>query len=516
METPTYSAARKWGTVALACLAMLLLAIDLTVLHLAVPELSAGLQPSSTQLLWILDAYGFALAGLLITMGNLGDRIGRKRLLLLGSLTFGVASLITAYAPTPELLIAARALLGVAGATVMPSTLSIIRNVFTDARERSAAVGIWSAVGAAGFVVGPLLGGAMLGSFWWGSVFLLNLPVVALILLAGWFVLPESRNPRPGRLDPLSVVLSIGGVVGVIYAFKEAAHNGVWQAPVGVAAVVGVACLLWFVRRQARLADPLIDVRLFRHRAFSGTVAATVVAMFANLAMSLALYQYFQLVLGWSALQAGLAGLPSGVAVVIAGVSAGSLVNRLGRGVVVALGLAMAALGFGVYSTVTVDSAYLSILPAMLLFSFGIGMAFTVTTDTVLASVPRHRAGAASAISETATELGGAMGIAILGSVLAASYRSELALPAGVPDALISPIRESLGAALAVAAELPGPVGAAVADVARQAFVDGMQAMLLGCAVLIGALSVTVVFLLRGVPKVIPEVDDREPAAEHV
>lgn len=270
----------KWLSLAIACLATLLLSLDMTVLHLALPRLVADLGASSTQLLWISDIYGFAVAGLLVTMGNVSDRIGRKRLLLIGSAAFSAASAVTAYAPTPELLIAARALLGVAGATIMPSTLSIVRNVFAEPAERTTAIGVWSSMSAAGFAVGPLVGGLMLDHFWWGSVFLINLPVMAVVLVGGYLVLPESRDPDAGRVDLVSVALSFTGVVAVVYAVKEAAHSGAGQTGVVAGGLLGVACLALFVRRQTRLADPLIDVRLFRQRAFAASVGTSMMAIF--------------------------------------------------------------------------------------------------------------------------------------------------------------------------------------------------------------------------------------------
>ncbi|MEU6149295.1 DHA2 family efflux MFS transporter permease subunit [Actinosynnema sp. NPDC047251] len=505
------SETRKWGTLVLGCLAMLLLAVDLTVLHLAVPALVADLGPSATQVLWIADAYGFALAGLLVTMGNLGDRWGRKRLLLVGAAGFGVASVCTAYAPTPELLIVARALLGVAGATIMPSTLSIIRNVFTDARERTTAVGIWSGVGAAGFAVGPIVGGLLLDRFWWGSVFLVNVPVVALIVGLGVVLLPESRNPSPGRLDLLSVVLSVVGVVAVVYAVKEAAHDG-FGVGVVVAAVVGVAAVVVFGRRQTRLEEPLIDVRLFAVRAFSASIGATLVAMFASLSLSLVLAQYLQLVLGWTPLQAGLGGLPGGVCGAVGGGLAGVLVTRWGRAAVVACGLGLTAVGFGLFAAVlSVDATFWAMLPAMVVYGTGVGFAFAVTNDTVLASVPRERAGAAASIAETATEMGGALGIAVLGSVLGAVYRGDLVLPAGVP----AEAGESLAATLHAAAGLPGEVAGPLAAAARAAFVDGAATSMWVCAGVLVVLAVVAGRVLRPVPKVIddPGVGDPRPVA---
>ncbi|MCT9932852.1 MFS transporter [Planotetraspora sp. A-T 1434] len=496
---------RKWGTLVIACLAVLLLSIDLTVLHLASPKLVADLNPSATQFLWIADIYGFALAGLLVTMGNVGDRIGRKRLLLIGTAAFGAASAITAYAPNPELLIAARALLGVAGAVIMPSTLSLVRNVFTDPKERTSAVGVWSSVSAVGFALGPLVGGALLDHFWWGSVFLINLPVVAGILVAGFVVLPESRNPRPGRIDLPSVPLSVVGVLGLIYALKEAARGGAAQGSVIATALIGVAALVVFVWRQTRLAEPLIDVRLFRRRAFAASVGAELVAMFAMLAMSLVFAQYFQLVLGWSPLIAGLAGMPGGFAAGGGGALAGTLVHKWGRGPVVALGLAMTATGFALFSRIGTDLSYPYLLVAMIIQGVGMGFTFAVTNDTLLATAPKERAGAAGAISETAHEMGGALGIAVLGSVLNSTYRNGLALPAGLPAGAEAQIRDTLGGALRAAATLPRDVAGAVTEAAKQAFVEGLHATVLTGAAILLCLAVAALFALRGVPKVIPE-----------
>ncbi len=396
--TPT-PAAKKWGTLVISCLAMLLLALDVTVLHLATPKLVEDMTPSATQLLWILDVYGFALAGLLITFGNIGDRIGRKKLLLIGTVAFGAASALTAYAPTPELLIAARALLGVAGATIMPSTLSIIRNVFTDPKERTSAVGIWSSVSALGFAIGPVVGGALLDHFWWGSVFLINVPITIILVVGGMLVLPESRNPNPGRLDVASVPLSIIGVISFVYAFKIAAHDGLADPVVWISAAIGLLALVVFVRRQTRLTEPLIDVRLFKLRAFSGAVGANVAVIFGTLSISVAFAQYFQLVRGWTPLISGLAGLPGGIGAAIGGGLAGTLIMAMGRARTVTLGLFLTSVGFFLYGLIDVGTSYGFMLLPMIVAGMGMGFTFAVTNDTIIASVPRERAGAASAIS---------------------------------------------------------------------------------------------------------------------
>jgi EmrB/QacA subfamily drug resistance transporter len=506
--------ARKWATLAICCLAVLVLSIDLTALHLAIPNLIGDLNPSGTQILWIADVYGFALAGLLVTMGGIGDRIGRKKLLLIGTTAFAATSALTAYATSAEMLIGARALLGIAGATIMPSTLSITRNVFTDAKERTTAVGIFSGIGALGVAVGPIMGGALLDHFWWGSVFLINVPIMAAVLLAGLFVLPESRNPRPGRLDVPSVPLSIVGVLGVVYAITEAGHSGLLNARVGVGFVIGVAGLVAFVWRQTRLASPLIDVRLFRDAAFSGSIGANLFAMFALVAQSLVFSQYFQLVLHWSPLRAGLAGLPGGVAAAVGGAAlAAPLISAVGRARVVAIGMALSAAGFALYALTGTESNYWMLLVAMVPCGLGMGLAMAVTSDTILASVPKDRAGAASAISETATELGGALGMAVLGSVLTAGYRTGLDLPTGLTPAAGRAAHDSIGAALRTAAAMPVRLGTQVADAARDAFVGGMHLAVFCSAGLAALTGLAALFALRGVPKVIPgHLEEADPA----
>jgi DHA2 family multidrug resistance protein-like MFS transporter len=508
--------ARKWATLAISCLAVLVLSIDLTALHLAIPNLIDDLSPSGTQILWIADVYGFALAGLLVTMGGIGDRIGRKKLLLIGTTAFAATSALTAYATSPEMLIAARALLGIAGATIMPSTLSLTRNVFTDAKERTTAVGIASGIGALGVGLGPIMGGALLNHFWWGSVFLINVPIMAVVLVAGLFVLPESRNPRPGRIDVPSVPLSIVGVLGIVYAITEAGHSGIAETKVGAGFVIGVIGLAAFVWRQSRLSVPLIDIRLFRNPAFSGSIGANLFAMFALVAQSLVFSQYFQLVLHWSPLQAGLAGLPGGVAAAVGGGAlAAPLITLLGRARVVALGLAISAAGFALYTLTGTESDYWTLLLAMVPCGLGVGMAMTVTGDTILASVPKDRAGAASAISETATELGGALGMAVLGSALTAAYRTSLRLPDGLPAEADRGARDSIGGALETATTLPGRLAAQVIGASQHAFVDGMHTAVLCSAALSALTGLAALFALRTVPKVIPEhLEEADPAPE--
>lgn len=485
---------RKWGTVAVGCLATLVLSIDLTALNLAIPNLIQDLEPSATQILWISDIYGFVLAGLLITMGYLGDRIGRKKLLLIGIFSFAAASALTAYAHSAEQLIAARALLGLAGATIMPSTLSLMRNVFTDHKERTIAIGIGAGVGGLGVGLGPVFGGALLDHFWWGSVFMINLPVMAVILVAGAIIIPESRDPKPGRLDWLGVPLSIIGVMGVVYAIKESVNSGL-STQVVSATVIGVLSLILFFRRQLRTDSPLIDVRLFRTPAFAGSIGTNAFSMFALIAQSLIFSQYFQLVLGWSPLKSGLAGLPGALGAMAGGAAlAPPLINIIGRARTIALGLAVSGAACSLYLLAGTDLNYRLLLVGMVFSGMGVGMALTVTSDTIIATVPRDRAGAAAAISETATELGGALGLAVLGTVLNAAYRSNIEVPANLSAEVATEVRDSLAGAMVAGAP------AEVIDAARESFVQGMHTAL-GCSIALSFIAAAgALVALKNVP----------------
>ena len=305
----TLAGRREWASLAVLILAVVLLSVDATVLGLAVPALTSALQPTAGELLWIADVYSFALAGLLVLMGGLADRFGRTRVLLIGAAGFGAASALAAFATDPMTLVVARAAQGVAAATLMPSTLSLIRNLFPDARQRTRAIALWSAGASGGAVLGPLVGGVLLEHFWWGSVFLINVPIMVVLLVAGWFLLPESRDPRPGRLDMIGALLSIVAVLAVVFAVKELVGHGATATAAG-AALAGVAAAVLFVRRQRRIPNPLVDVRLFANRAFSGALASQLIALIALTGLLFFFSQYLQLVRGHTALEAGLRELP--------------------------------------------------------------------------------------------------------------------------------------------------------------------------------------------------------------
>ncbi|MGV9629261.1 MFS transporter [Streptomyces sp. NPDC003487] len=482
----------RWLALSVLVLAVLLVAVDATVLGLATPYISEDLEPSGTQLLWIGDVYSFVIAGLLVSMGSLGDRIGRKRILLVGATAFGAISVLNAYATTPELMILARALLGVAGATLMPATLALIRNIFHDPRERSLAIGIWGATASAGTAVGPITGGFLLEHFWWGSVFLINLPVMAVLVLVGIRTLPESRNPHPGPWDLRSVVLSLLGMIGVVYAVKEAASHG-FSWPALAVGLLGAAALYGFVRRQLTMPTPLLDMRLFRSRGFSGAVLADLLTVLGMSGLVFFLSQYLQLVQGRRPFEAGLAELPAAVGAVAAGLVAGRAARRFTVRAVVSGGLAAVGLALAALTLLRQSTGYPVLGAVLLVVGVGAGFSFTVTADVILSSVPKDQAGAASAVSETAYELGAALGIAVLGSIVTGVYRG-FPSPAGTPAAA----HESLGGALEAAHGLPADTAQALLDSARQSFVDGLAlASGVGAAVLLTA-AAAAWFMLRG------------------
>ena len=458
---------RRWLSLSVLTGAVLLLAIDSTVLYLAVPSLTRDLDPTATQVLWIGDIYSLAIAGLLVTMGNVADRIGRKKLLLIGSAAFGAASILAAFAPTAGVLIAARLLLGMAGATLMPSTLSLIRNIFVEPTERTRAIAIWSAAAASGIALGPIIGGALLEHFWWGSVFLINIPVMLAVIIVGAIVLPESKNPASGRFDLLSSALSMLAIVPFVALIKTIAGGSFDLLALALAVASGVGMWL-FVRRQRRATHPMIDVELFRNGAFSGAVSVNFISVFA---MSGALFffsQYLQLARSLGPLEAGLAQLPTALASMCAVAAVGVLLRRLGRGRAIALALAIGALGLLLVGILESADSLVWVILALVPLGFGIGISETLSVDAVVSAVPPAKSGAASSISETAYELGAAMGIAILGSLMTVFYRAHLVLPEGSAGAEAA--RDSLARA---AAELDAGHPALAA--AHDAFVSAMQ-----------------------------------------
>jgi DHA2 family multidrug resistance protein-like MFS transporter len=469
-------------------LPVLLISMDATILGFAVPRLSEDLDPTSAELLWIIDIYSFVLSGLLITMGNLGDRIGRRRLLLFGAAGFSVASVAAAFAPTPLALIGARALLGVAGATLMPSTLSLIRNVFIDDHRRQFAVAVWATMFSVGAVVGPIIGGLLLEHFWWGSVFLVGVPVTVALLLVGPLVIPESRDPAPGPFDVPSSLLSMATVLPLVYGMKVVAERG-WATVVAPSVVIGMVAGVAFVRRQRTLADPMIDLSLFAVPRFRVAITGNLLTCVGFAGSTFFVTQYLQLVLGLSPTRAALQLLPGAAAGVASTMSAPRMTRRFGAFPVITTGLAVGALGFMALTQLAVDSSLVPVTVALVLVEAGLCAAITVAIDAIITSVPPEKAGAGASVSETANELGVALGTAVLGSILTATYRRELD-DASAPDAALDAARETLGAAHEAAADLGGATGDALRAAADAAFTDGLRVAAAVAAVLLAGVSV--------------------------
>jgi MFS transporter, DHA2 family, multidrug resistance protein len=514
-ETPPRATAREWRGLAVLALPTLLLSLDVSVLYLALPQLSTDLGASSTEQLWILDIYSFLLAGFLVTMGALGDRIGRRRLLLIGAGAFGVASVVAAYATTPEMLIAARAALGVAGATLAPSTMALIRNMFPDPRQMGQAIGIWFACFMGGMTLGPLVGGALLEHFWWGSAFLLGVPFMVLLLVTGPFLLPEFRDTGAGRLDLVSVGLSLVAILPFIYGLKEVARHGLSTAAVS-AIVAGVAFGTAFVRRQRRLASPLLDLKLFANRTFSVALGILLLGGIVMAGISLMSTMYLQTVLGLSPLAAGMWLIPQNIAMIAGSIGAPKLAQRFKPAYVMAAGLGTAALGVFLHTQVGPEGGLPLLIAGLVLAAGGISLPMPLGTNFVMASTPPEKAGSAASIQETGGEFGVAMGVALMGSLATFIYRAQIAdtAPAGLPADAAAAARDGVASAMTTAQQLPGTLG----DPARTAFTAGLNVVGVAGAVIFAGLTILAVAVLRkvGDPTVPAPVAEPEPERELV
>ena len=491
---------REWLGLALLSLPTVLLGLDLTLLHLTLPALAADLRPTSTQALWIMDAYGFMIAGFLITMGTLGDRIGRRRLLMIGATTFAIASAFAAFSTSAVMLIAARATLGISAATLMPSTLALISNIFKDPQQRALGFGIWATMFGVGYALGPVVGGFLLELFWWGAAFLVAIPVVLLLLILSPSLLPEYRAPNSERLDLLSVALSLTAMLPVIYGVKQIAKYGI-VADAFIAIVVGLTFGVVFVRRQRRLADPLLDMTLFSNRAFSAALIVLLVGLVAVGGAMLLVAQYLQFVVGYSPFGAGLWMGLAALAMIAGGVTAPLVARHIRPAYVVAASLAFSAIGYTLLSVIGDNaSAGLTLAVAGLALAYlGNGTIAALGTDLVVGSAPPEKAGSASAMTETVQDLGISLGIAILGSVSTAVYRHIIAR--STPESLSKPTRDavsdSLWGALAVQADLPP----GLIEYARAAFTIGLNSVFAISAVSVAMLAVVAAVSLRHVEK---------------
>ncbi len=511
-DTNTPAGWREWIGLAVLALPTLLLALDASVLFLALPHLGADLGPSSSQLLWITDIYGFMIAGFLVTMGTLGDRIGRRRLLMIGAAAFGAASVLAAYSTSAEMLIATRAVLGIAGATLMPSTLALIRNMFRDPGQRSLAIGVWMTSFMAGFLIGPVLGGALLEFFWWGSVFLMGVPVMALLLVLAPVLLPEYRDTGAGRLDLTSVALSLAAILPMIYGIKQIAAYGLAGLPV-LSIVVGVVVGVVFARRQRVLKDPLLDLGLFSNRAFGAALGILLLGIGAMVGTELFVAQYLQMVLGLSALAAGLWMMPAAAGSVAGSMLAPIIARRVQPAYVVAAGLAIAAVGLLLLTQVENAPGLAVVVTGFVFIYVGLGPMGVLGTDLVLGSAPPQKAGSASAMSETSAELGVALGVAALGSVGTAVYRSQVAgsIPADAPPEAAEATRDSLAGAVAAAEQLPAGLGAELLGTAREAFAQALELTAAISALVVIAMAIVAGVLLRRVRAGSEEQPDLEP-----
>ncbi|MFJ9798641.1 MFS transporter [Streptomyces sp. NPDC101145] len=501
--------ANRWVVLFVLCVSLLLVALDATVLHVAVPAVTEDLRPSSTALLWIVDAYPLVCASLLILFGTLGDRVGRRRVLLGGYTLFGVASAVAAMADTPEVLIAARVLLGVGGAMIMPATLSILRAVFPDRRERATAIGIWTAVAAIGAATGPVLGGFLVEHFWWGSVFLINIPLMALILPAGRWLLPESRGSGDGPWDVLGALMAAAGVLGVVLGVKRTGAGDPFLDPATLGPLLaGAALLALFVRRQRRHAHPLIDMRLFARAGFTTSVGCIVLAMLALVGLQLIAVQYLQLVLDLGPMETGLRLLPLTFAAMAAGATGSYTLARLGPRRMVSGGFVLTAGSVLLLVLMGEHDRPLLLTVGFVLLGFGLQTTLFGAYESMLSEAPADSAGGAAAIGETSYQLGAGMGIALLGSVMNAAYAPGLTGVPGVPAEASAAAANSLGEAYQVAERLGGQAGDALYQAARQAFVHGLHVTLAVSAALLLAGAVMALRLPRVMDPQTADPDD--------
>ena len=496
-QTRTKATPKQWAALAVLMLPVLLVSIDNTVLSFALPHIARDLLPTAAAQLWIVDAYPLVLAGLLVAMGNLGDRYGRRRVLLIGSIGFGAVSVVAAFAPDATWLIAARVLLGFFGAMLMPSTLSLLRSTFSDRRQRRLAIAIWATGFSAGSAIGPIVGGVLLEHFWWGSTFLIAVPVLLPLLILAPILVKESKDPAPGPFDLPSILLSMAALAPIVYAIKSFATEGVGVLPVALV-LVGATAGVLFVRRLLSRENPMLDMKLFRVPAFSGAVVVNLVSVFSLVGFLFFLTQHLQLVLGMAPFDAAMALVPGTVVIIAAGLLVVPLVRLVRPGFIMAAGL---TLSLGAYASIAViggDATIVSLVVAFCVLGAGIGAAETLSNDLIISSVPAAKAGAASGVSETAYEVGAVLGTAVLGSILAASYRTAIEIPGAIGTADAATARETLAGAVEVSSALPDALGGELLRSARAAFDSGVvTTSWVAVALMAVAITVTLVTLRK-------------------
>ena len=489
---------RGWAALVVLMLPVLLVSVDNTVLSFALPEIALDLAPTSAQQLWIINAYPLVLAGLLVTMGVLGDRFGRRKMLLIGATGFAAVSALAAFAPTAALLIAGRALMGVFGAMLMPATLSLLRSIFTDRDQRRFAIAVWASMFSAGAALGPIVGGMLLEHYAWGSVFLMAVPVLLPLLVLAPLLVPESRDPLPGRIDPISIALSMATLVPIVYGIKELAVHGPSMG-VLVLFVAGIGFGVVFVRRQLASPTPMLDMRLFRRGTFSGALVVNLLSIVGLVGFLFFVAQHLQLILGLTPLQAGLALVPGLAAMIVAGLVVVPIAKHHPARVVVPAALAFSVAGYVAVPFAMGPEGLGLLVVAFVSLGIGIGAAETVSNELILASAPPSKAGAASAVSETAYELGALLGTAVLGGILTALYRANLVVPHGVSAEMGAASRETLAGAVHAADEIGGALGARLVDAAAHAFDAGVAVTaLIGAGLVVIAAVVAALTLGRG------------------
>jgi EmrB/QacA subfamily drug resistance transporter len=490
---------RRWWALAVLCMTLLVITLDNTILNVAIPALVKDLEASTSQLQWIIDGYTLVFAGLLLTMGSIGDRFGRKGALMVGLAIFGTGSMLSGLATSANMLMITRASMGIGGALIMPATLSLLTNIFHDPRERGRAIGMWAAVAGASGALGPVIGGLLLKHFSWGAIFFVNVPIIIVAIFAGWRLLPSSRDPDAPRLDLIGAGLSIAGLVAVLWAIIEAPARGWGDSMVVATLLGGLLVLAAFVTWELRSSHPMLDVRFFKNRRFTAANIAITLVFFAMFGQMFLGTQYLQTVLGFSALEAGVRMLPMAIVMVALAPVAPRLVEHVGTKLVVGTGLLIVTGGLLVVATVPVTNGYPHLLIGFCLVSTGMALTMAPATESIMGSLPPSKAGVGSAMNDTTRQMGGALGVAVLGSIFATVFRPGLAkgaVEAGLTPSQLARAKDSLGGALEVAGELPARAAAQLSAVAKTEFVNGLQAaVLVAAGVVVVAAIVVFAFL---------------------
>ena len=506
LRDPDFVEARRWFTLLVLCVSLIVIVLDNTILNVAIPTLAhttrdGGLGATTSQLQWIVDSYVIVFAGLLLTAGSLGDRFGRYKALAFGLAVFGTGSLASAFAGSASTLIATRALMGIGGAFIMPSTLSILTNVFTKPVERGKAIGVWAGVSALGLGIGPISGGLLLAHFWWGSIFLVNVPIVVIGLVLGYVLVPESKDPAQSRLDPIGALLSIAAITALLWGVIEAPSHGWTDSVILEAFAVGLVLLAAFLAWEIRTPHPMLDLHFFENPRFSAASGAITITFFALFGTLFLMTQYLQLVLGYSTVKAGAVLLPQAGTIMLAAPLSSVWVRRFGNKRVVTTGLLIVASSFALISTLAVNSSSLAVIGVTMIMGLGMGNVMAPCTDSIMGSLPRAKAGVGSAVNDTTRQFGGALGVAVYGSLLASRYTDHVAgrLSGHIPDALLGPVKDSIAGAIGVARTAPGaqPFAGKIVSDARTSFVLGMHTAAL---VAMGVLLVAAAIVFRWLP----------------